>query len=356
MMTETLGDCDSTLAIERLKGSFLSNTGTITVSSSSAGNDSTGADDTRGPAIYHGNMGMSPDPSAPAPHTQAPRVSVVIPTHDRPDRLKEAVDSVLAQNIDGVEIVVVDDGSDPPAKVAVDGATLVRHDVSGGPSAARNRGVAVASAPVIAFLDDDDRFLPDKLARCLGCFEQWPEAVAVIHGSAYKPPPRPSGIEPRLEDDPQRLMLHQQPPSPAGVVVRRDAHLKVLFDESFRGAEDLDYLIRLAAIGPFVVVDEVLSEIGQSGDELSAISLQSRIDARIRLGEKHGHLFDREARSFYFLRLGHLHRRAGHRFASLSAFAKSVWLRPARLSAWKGLVAAVAPSAIVEREILRQSR
>ncbi|MCA1845466.1 MAG: glycosyltransferase family 2 protein [Actinobacteria bacterium] len=287
--------------------------------------------------------------------SMSPRVSVVIPTHNRPDLLKVAVDSVLAQGMDGVEIVVVDDGSDPPAKVAVDGVTLVRQDAPAGPSAARNQGVAVASAPVIAFLDDDDRFLPNKLARCLGCFEQWPEAVAVIHSSAYSPPPRPSRGDARLEHDPQRLMLHQQPPSPAGVVVRRDAHLRVLFDESFRGAEDLDYLIRLAASGPFVVVDEVLSEIGQSGDEVSAISLQSRIDARIRLGQKHGHLFDREARSFYFLRLGHLHRRAGHRSASLAAFAKSAWLRPARLSAWKGLAAAVAPSTVVERQIRRRS-
>jgi glycosyltransferase involved in cell wall biosynthesis len=280
---------------------------------------------------------------------QTPRVSVVIPTHNRPGRLKAAVDSVLEQGMDGVEIVVVDDGSDPPAKLDVDGVTLVRHDAPGGPAAARNRGVAAASAPIIAFLDDDDRFLPNKLARCLGCLERSPEAVAVVHRSAYSPAPRTGSGEARLVHDPQRLMLHEQPPSPAGVVVRRDAHLQVLFDESFRGAEDLDYLIRLAGTGPFVVVDEVLSELGRGGEQMSAISLESRIEARILLGQKHAHLLDREARSFFFLRLGHLHRRAGHRSASLVAFAKSAWLRPARLSAWKGLVAAIAPHAFVDR-------
>jgi len=281
-----------------------------------------------------------------------PRVSVVIPTHNRPELLNVAIGSVLEQGVDGVEIVVVDDGSDPPIKLDMEGLIVVREPTPGGPAAARNRGVAAASAPLIAFLDDDDRFLPSKLTRCLECFERSPEAVAVIHRSAYRPGPRTGTGEARLERDPQSLMLRQQPPHLAGVVVRRDPHLGVLFDESFKGAEDLDYLIRLAATGPFVVLDEVLAVLG-GGEQVSAISLDSRIEARIRLGEKHAHLLDREAKSFFYLRLGHLQRLAGHRSASLAAFAKSVWLRPGRLSAWKGVAMAITPAALVDWIIAR---
>ena len=276
-----------------------------------------------------------------------PRVSVIIPTHNRPAPLKAAVDSVLEQDVEGIEIVVVDDGSDPPARLDVEGLTLVRRPTPTGPAAARNRGIVAASAPVLAFLDDDDRFLPGKLTRCLGCFDRWPEAIAVVHRTAFSGHRRTGTSEERLEQKPQRLMLHQQPPHLDGVMVRRDA--QTLFDESFRAAEDIDYLIRLAGTGPFVVLDEVLSEHGERGDQMSAISLDSRIESRIRLGQKHAHLFDREARSFFFLRLGHLHRQAGRRSASLQAFARSAWYRPSRLSAWKGLTSAVVPAALVDR-------
>ncbi len=116
---------------------------------------------------------MSADPATPA-------VTVVVTTRDRPDLARRAVASVLDQTCTDVEVVVVDDGSRPPFVPA--GADprvrVVRHEVAVGVCAARNAGLAVATAPWIAFLDDDDVLEPTMVA----------DALAAAAGSVLPPP------------------------------------------------------------------------------------------------------------------------------------------------------------------------
>lgn len=100
----------------------------------------------------------------------APRVSVVIPTYNRPALLREALASIAAQTCTDWEVVVVDDGSTPPIDAAaleavVNGRLrLVRHDQPRGVAAARNSGFAAARGELIAQLDDDDRLAPEALS------------------------------------------------------------------------------------------------------------------------------------------------------------------------------------------------
>ena len=122
-----------------------------------------------------------------------PAVSVVIPTHDRPDLLLRAVASVLAQTVTDLEVVVVDDGSARPVEVHDDRVTVLRHDTALGAPAARNTGVAASTGDVVAFLDDDDQWLPTKLARQLAVLEARDDVVLVgCHheeaGLAYRGP------------------------------------------------------------------------------------------------------------------------------------------------------------------------
>lgn len=108
-----------------------------------------------------------------------PRVSVVLPTYNRAHLLPRAVQSVVAQTFTGWELIIVDDGStdNTPEEVlklqAVHGQRIryVRQPHAGA-SAARNRGVDESSAPLIAFLDSDDMFLPEKLITQMRAMEE----------------------------------------------------------------------------------------------------------------------------------------------------------------------------------------
>lgn len=102
--------------------------------------------------------------------TTAPIVSVVIPTFNRAGVVRAAVESALRQTLADLEVIVVDDGSVDTtqadlAAIADSRFRLLRHDVNRGAAAARNTGIRAARGNLIAFLDSDDTWLEDKLAR-----------------------------------------------------------------------------------------------------------------------------------------------------------------------------------------------
>jgi glycosyltransferase involved in cell wall biosynthesis len=101
-----------------------------------------------------------------------PRVSVVIPTFGRPALVVRAVRSVLAQTVRDIEVLVVIDGADPDTVAAlaqVDDPRLrvIEREGKGGAGLARDSGADAAAGEWVAFLDDDDEWLPEKLERQL---------------------------------------------------------------------------------------------------------------------------------------------------------------------------------------------
>ncbi len=109
-----------------------------------------------------------------------PLVSVIIPTYNRGWCLSEAIDSVLAQDFQDYELIVVDDGSTDNTREILNGyehEIIVLQQANKGVSAARNRGIAEAGGQLIAFLDSDDVWLPRKLSRQVDFFKLNPEAV-----------------------------------------------------------------------------------------------------------------------------------------------------------------------------------
>jgi glycosyltransferase involved in cell wall biosynthesis len=118
----------------------------------------------------------------------APLLSVVIPTWNRAHVVCEAVESARAQRPGAVEVIVVDDGSTDGTAELLEGrfgseVRLLRMPERGGPGAARNAGVRVATGELLAFLDSDDLWLPGKLDAELRMFERFPDAEAVITDS-----------------------------------------------------------------------------------------------------------------------------------------------------------------------------
>ncbi len=105
-------------------------------------------------------------------------VSVIIPTFNRAEKTARAVSSVLYQTFTNYEIIVVDDGSSDETRGKVsqfgERVTYVAHSSTRGVSAARNSGIKRSIAPLLAFLDSDDYWLPKKLETQVGFFDTTP--------------------------------------------------------------------------------------------------------------------------------------------------------------------------------------
>jgi glycosyltransferase involved in cell wall biosynthesis len=113
-----------------------------------------------------------------------PRATIVIPTHDRPLLLERAVSSALAQTVEDIQVVVVDDGSAEPVRLGLADPRLlvVRNPRALGPSAARNAGLRMAEGHWVTFTDDDDELLPGMVQASLEAAERssLPRPVAVL--------------------------------------------------------------------------------------------------------------------------------------------------------------------------------
>lgn len=187
------------------------------------------------------------------------RVSVVVPTHNRSGLLAVTLRSVLRQRDVDLEVIVVDEAStdDTPDVLAGLGdrrVRIVRHEVPHGVSTARNRGAADARGEWVAFIDDDDLWAPDKLARQVHAAQaadrDWSYAGSVnitdgfqiAHGLPPLPPEAVVAALPRY---------NAIPGGGSNVVVRRDTLLCAgPFDTRLRNTEDWEMWIRLAKTGP----------------------------------------------------------------------------------------------------------
>ena len=113
---------------------------------------------------------------------RTPRFSIVVPVYNRAGSIARAIDSILGQDIDDLEVIVVDDGStdQTPAVVAAYGDLRVRlaSQVNAGPSAARNAGVALARGELLTFLDSDDEALPGWLSAYAAAFDHGADIVS----------------------------------------------------------------------------------------------------------------------------------------------------------------------------------
>ena len=206
-----------------------------------------------------------------------PEVSVILPTYNRGWILKEAIDSVLAQDFRDFELIVVDDGSTDNTRQILDSYhqdLMVVRQPNRGVSAARNRGIAAAGGGLIAFLDSDDLWLPRKLSNQVVFFNSNPEAVInqteeiwIRNGVRVNPKTRhhkPSGMifEPSLA-----LCLV----SPSAVMIKRSLFDEVgLFDEDLPACEDYDLWLRISWRYPVHLIETpLIIKRGGHADQLS---------------------------------------------------------------------------------------
>ncbi len=210
-------------------------------------------------------------------HNKEVFVSVVIPTFNRRDMLLEAVESVLAQSWRDFELLVVDDGSTDGTAAALapylDRITLVTQG-NRGVSAARNRGVAASRGELIAFLDSDDLWHPEKLAvqvNYLAAFRRaalcHTEEVWIRHGTRVNPRLRHA----KAEGPAFTRLLRESLISPSSVLIRR-ATLQEAggFDETLPACEDYALWLKIARRHQIHLIDRPLvTKRGGHPDQLS---------------------------------------------------------------------------------------
>jgi glycosyltransferase involved in cell wall biosynthesis len=216
-----------------------------------------------------------------------PRVSVVIPVYNRADLIGRAVESVLSQGVDELELLVVDDGSTDETPETV--RTLSQQDArvqllqqeNGGSGAARHTGLQAARGEFVAFLDSDDYWLPGYLSKQLELLAgAEPDVVAVVcDGTAverdkpdvshfaevgYEPP---SDV-PTVIDTPRQLWEPFMAPYIQGTIYRRAALRDVdAFSARLRNSDDFETLVRMSFAGRFIVNPEsmFIQDRGMSG-------------------------------------------------------------------------------------------
>lgn len=206
-----------------------------------------------------------------------PTVSVVIPTYNREDCVHVAIESVLNQTHPPEEIIVADDGStDDTVAIARRYDTVrvleLQHTSS---AAARNRGIEAAKGELVAFLDSDDLWLPDKLELQLRVLRAAPEVGFVITDTTsfgfsvdnlFDMSPHVREYFDKqigeagyvLNGEARTGLLRGSFVSTSAVLVRRSLLEQDRFDEALGGWEDFDLWLRLAQRTPFGVIDRVL--------------------------------------------------------------------------------------------------
>ncbi len=206
-----------------------------------------------------------------------PLVSVIIPTYNRGWTIKDAIESVLAQDFKDFELLVVDDGSTDHTHEILNfyqKKLQVLRQSNQGVSAARNRGIKAASGRLIAFLDSDDLWLPKKLSRQVDFFNSTPDALIcqteeiwVKNHIRVNPKQRHKKLSGMIFEPSLALCLV----SPSAVMIRRRLFAEVgFFDERLPACEDYDLWLRISCKYPVYLIDTpLIIKRGGHEDQLS---------------------------------------------------------------------------------------
>jgi hypothetical protein len=206
------------------------------------------------------------DPAEPQTRP-LPAVTVVIPTRDRPALLRNAVAAVLGQDYPGeVRCVVVHDGTEPDRELEQDRVAVTSNVRSPGLAGARNSGIALVGTELVAFCDDDDLWLPDKLSEQVAVLRADPAALFVCCGIRVRYGDRLVERTLRAERVSYADLLRNRLTElhPSTFLIRRALLDEIgLVDEALPGsyAEDYELLLRASRVAPIRTLPTVHVEV-----------------------------------------------------------------------------------------------
>jgi glycosyltransferase involved in cell wall biosynthesis len=204
----------------------------------------------------------------------APRTSIILPTYNAGDTLRESVESALAQTVGDFELLVVDDGSRVPAAETLAGIsdarlTVIRLPRNRGVARARNIAVREARAPLLSQLDADDAWEPDYLEHILPCFDRPGVGLAYANATVLGNPDFATYVDdPAAQPVDTFPTLSRRNPAPATTVTMRADAVRAVggYATWFYAGTDYHLYLKLAAAGwRFAYVDRLLARYRAPG-------------------------------------------------------------------------------------------
>lgn len=278
-----------------------------------------------------------------------PKVSVIIPTYNRVNLLHSAITSVLNQTFQDFEILVIDDGSQDNTQEVVGNfhdtrVHYIRHKKNKGEAEARNTGIINSHAEYIAFLDDDDEWMPEKLRLQVDLFENSEPRVGCIY-TGYL-----------VVDTTKKKILRQRIPIkrgniyhdifvrnyigiPSTVILKRECFQKVnLFDKNIAFGTDYDMWIRIAKEFHFDYIEKPLVKYCVHKNRLST-NLEIQIKGFETILKKYDQFFTLNNKIYchHYIYLGLLYCCIGNFKKGREVFLKTIRLRPFGIKSYLSL-------------------
>lgn len=236
-----------------------------------------------------------------------PLVSAIIPAFNREATVARSVRSALSQTYGNLEVIVVDDGSSDGTVEALEqfeGQIMILRQANGGPSLARNFGASKARGAILAFLDSDDEWLPDKIEKqvhmmlaygptmpCCVCNASYTDGRETPARTSFELAGLNSPFEVAILENPVAVITSTFLLFNQAAAIRREAFERVGgYDEKLRLLEDYELSLRLATLGPWgllreplVLKNEDTAGIGVTAmqDELKHLAAQETVLERI---------------------------------------------------------------------------
>ncbi len=315
---------------------------------------------------------------------QRKKISVIIPAFNSARFIDTAIDSVVCQKINNLEIIVIDDGStDTTATVIkkyVDlGLVRYVYQVNSGPGAARNRGLDSVDGEYVCFLDADDTLLPGSIAKRLDFMQRHPE-VGMVFTDLYRCRSKGDDTEVHLRDNGflkkfEPAIVKSQPPEyilnaryvplafehnpfiKTPTVMLRKSIIENVggFDRSLCAAEDIDLWLRIARKFPIGYIDEPLTCWNNYQSTLTADTNRFFKDTIIfyenQLNSPETTIFEKKMLRHRLGRLffdyGYHEIKLGHKFDARRYFLRSLGYRPFETKAWKNILLSTLPGSFL---------
>jgi glycosyltransferase involved in cell wall biosynthesis len=231
-----------------------------------------------------------------------PLVSAIIPTKNRPEMLRRALQSVAMQSYAPIEIIVVDDGSTDHTKAVVDAfnetydLSYIKNDTSQGAPRARNQGIEAANGVFVAGLDDDDEWHPQRIERLMQAHK---DSFSCVTSDLRMQYVKRSAVWRKKRIISLDALLYSNQVGNQ-VLVKRDRLLSVGgFDEQLSAAQDYDLWIRLCQeYGSIKNVKKPLQTVHTEHKEGRISNPATQLEGYLKFYKKHKHRMNKAQRKY----------------------------------------------------------